>query len=93
MSTAPRAQLEVRTVLVTWRSVMRQIHDGRLPGTAESVYRVTSRALAELDNVATAHAADARSERSALETDLSAARREIKQARDAWTADEDERAG
>jgi hypothetical protein len=40
-----RFSLEIRVVLVTWRSVMRQIRNGLVPDPRESALRVTALSL------------------------------------------------
>jgi hypothetical protein len=51
MDQGERFSLEVRTVLVGWRGVMRQIRAGLLPDSRESVQRVTARSLRLLADV------------------------------------------
>jgi hypothetical protein len=55
---ARRVELEIRTVVVSWRAVMRQIRAGYIPESRESVQRISRRALAALDNIERSHAGD-----------------------------------
>ena len=55
---ARRVELEIRTVVVSWRAVMRQIRAGYIPESRESVQLATAWALAALDNIERSHAGD-----------------------------------
>lgn len=93
MESRGRAALEVMTILVTWRAVMRQTRAGQIANSSEAARRATLEALAMLAGVADAHRGEPLALRDDLGRLLALARAEVQGALHGDLADSGEEAG
>jgi hypothetical protein len=77
MDRRQRIDLEVRTILVTWRSLMRGVRHGDVPNPSKSMRGATARALAQLRHVEDKLSDGAPGDGRYLATVLAAARAEL----------------